>query len=123
MNIIWRTDSKHAARFVVRQDYFGEYGLFQSKQQTLSARAMTHLDTYRLTRQDFEDCLKDHPAAAMQIVDLLPRILPQVAQTAAQDIYGVVGMHQYLRAFNDGIWRPKKGLANKIRALASFDEV
>ena len=103
------------------EDYFGELGLFQSKQQTLSARAMTHLDTYRLTRLDFEDCLKDHPAAAMQIVDLLPRILPQVAKTAAQDIYSVVGMHQFLRAFNDvsGIWRPKKGLANKIRALVS----
>ena len=51
----------------VRQDFFGELGLLQTKQQLYSARAMTHVDAYRLDRADFEATMREHPAEAVQV--------------------------------------------------------
>ena len=76
---------KHSARIVVREDYFGELALFQDKQHAYSARAMTHLDTYHLSRGDFETVVCDHPSSAVQISDIIPRVLPHGAAKVAID--------------------------------------
>ena len=123
VNIIWKTDSKQAPRFVVRSDYFGELGLFQNKQHLYSARAMTHCDTYSLTRADFEEVMCHHPAVAVQIADMLTDILSKpAAKEAVQSIYNMVGISSLLGIFSQGKWRPLRGLAQRIKNLAENEE-
>lgn len=123
VNILWRTDSKHAPRFVVRSDYFGELGLFQSKQHLYSARAMTHCDTYSLYRSDFESVLQQHPTVAIEIADMLPTMLSKpAARLAIESIYNMVGISSLLSIFHHGKWRPLRGLAQKIRNLHDDDD-
>ena len=104
----------------VRDDYFGEQGLFLGKQHKYSVRAMTHVDTYSLERLAFEETMKQHPSAALHIADhvQMGEMMPSYhAKRVAQNIYEVVGMRDLLECFMPGKWRPKKGLAAKIRAL------
>ena len=79
VNIIWQTEKKHAPRFVVREDYFGELGLFTTKQHFYSARAMTHVDTMVLDRQHFEEVMRAFPAESVHVADKLAEILPKEA--------------------------------------------
>ena len=76
----------------MREDYFGELGLFQSKTHAYSARAMTHLDTFKLLRSDFEAVMREHPGSALKIADMLPLILPQnMAANCVRAIHELVG--------------------------------
>jgi len=123
VQLIWVKEGKNARNeFVVRADYFGEHGLFQSKQHLYSARAMTHCDTYSLRRFDFEHVMREHPTVAVQIADMLPNVMPKAtAKAAIEHIYELVGLREVLAIFTrgHGRWRPLKGLAAKIKKLAN----
>ena len=66
-------------RVIIRDDYFGEVGLFVNKHYSYSVTAMTHVDVFRLSRSGFEEAMRDHPSAAVHIADVLGNILPTAA--------------------------------------------
>ena len=107
-------------RVSYRDDYFGELGLFSDKQSAITVRSITHVDAYRLEREDFEAVMRSHPAAAVRIADKCPRHFGrETGRLVAQHIYSVAGVDKILRFFQPGHWRPTHGLAKKIRALAA----
>ena len=82
---------------------------------------MTHLDTFSLERERFEEALRQDPPAALHIADaiVVGRFVPgRQAKRLAQSIYEKVGMRDVLECFKPGKWYPKRGLATKIQALA-----
>ena len=52
-----------------RSDYFDELGLFTDKRNDMSARALTHVDLYKLTRDDFESVIRDYPGPSIKLAD------------------------------------------------------
>ena len=86
-----------------------------------TARAITHLDTFRLDRGEFEAVMRNHPAGALQVCDALPRVLPpHICSKVVNEIYHYAGLRDLLGALRRR-WKPTKGatLPLKPKALAS----
>ena len=82
-------------------------------------RAATHCDVFRLERVDFEAVMRDHPAGALHVADQLRHLLPpKVAARVVMQIYQSCGLRDLLGILQRK-WRPPKGLAARIRALAT----
>jgi hypothetical protein len=82
--------------------------------------AMTHVDAYRLDREDFDRAMRDNPSAAVTIADALATLFGRDESIkASQQIYKLAGIDKVLSLFTAGRWRPSKGLAAKIHALAA----
>ena len=103
-------------------DYFGEVGLFFKTELHFTVRAKTHLDTYRLDRNDFQQLLRMHPISAVMVADGISRALPgKLARQVRRDIYHDTGLKDFLpTAFYR--WRPPKGLATRILTYAASDK-
>ena len=68
------------------RDYFDALGLFSERQHTLSVRALTHCDLYKLTREHFESVVADYPAQGLAIIEDVVAILQDVLHPCRPDV-------------------------------------
>jgi hypothetical protein len=118
--VSWHAAAKDTVNVLTVDDYFGELSLFVNKKLQYTVRAITHLDTFRLDRDDFMMVMRSHPAGAVHVADLMESVLPpKLAKQVCREIYDYSGLRELLVAFRpDGRWRPGKGVADKIRKMA-----
>ncbi len=103
----------------VRDSYFGEAGLFPIRPDYASVRAITHVDTYVLTRVSFEAALRNYPSSAAFMADAVHELFADAetadrVRRALHDAAGLSSLRLYQRM---RAWRPRRGLAAKIRAF------
>jgi CRP-like cAMP-binding protein len=95
-------------------DYFGEVGLFLKTELHYLVRAKTHLDTYSLERDDFQDIMRQRPSAAVVVADRVTAALPaKVARQVRRDIYAYAGLSDFLPA-RFYRWQPPPGFASRL---------
>ncbi|KAL1528438.1 hypothetical protein AB1Y20_009785 [Prymnesium parvum] len=122
VELIERADSAEHKYVVELDDYFGELTLFTTTKLDYSVRAATHLDCYRLDREDYEVVMKRHPAEAVQVADNLSSMLPpKVGRKVVADIYAAAGLREVLSILQNRKWRPPKGFAERLRKFAQED--
>lgn len=128
VQLTWGAGSRDMVNMLTIDDYFGEISLFVEQKLAYTARSVTHLDSFRLDRVDFMTVLRAHPADACQVGDELDKVMNQkLATQVRHDLYVSCGLQRFLAhyasQFNTLLhWRPMKGLAEKIKALASKPE-
>ena len=109
-------------------DFFDVLGLFSARQHTTSIRSLTHVDLYRLNRDDFEDIVRHYPAQGLAMADAAhEHFKPVYASVAAKRLYELAGMPNLLHVFNKracpasgGGWREHfrvTGIAKRIRCV------
>jgi len=91
------------------------------KKLAYSVRSVTHLDTFRLERDDLVQEMRSHPRAALHVADKLHSVMPRkLAQTAVQEIYDLTGLRELLELRSlHSRWRPPRGLAKKLLKFAA----
>ena len=123
VQVTWAANARDMVNVLTIDDYFGELSLFVHKKLAYTARAVTHIDTFRLERSDFISIMRSHPTGAVHVADLMGEVLPpRLAKQVTKEIYDYSGLREMLAAFapsNDGKWRPRRGLAEKLRRFAA----
>ena len=71
VQVTWPSETPNYINTVEHSDYFGELGLFLNSKLNYTVRAVTHLDGLRLDRQDFEAVMRQHPAGAVHVADMI----------------------------------------------------
>ena len=91
------------------------------KKLAYSVRSVTHLDTFRLERDDLLQEMRSHPRAALHVADMLHTVMPRkLAQTAIQEIYDLTGLRELLELRSlHSRWRPPRGFAKKLLKFAA----
>ena len=74
--VTWAADTRDRVNVLTIDDYFGELSLFVNKKLAYTARAVTHLDAFRLDRAEFIAVMRSHPAGAVHVADLMGSVLP-----------------------------------------------
>jgi CRP-like cAMP-binding protein len=103
-------DEKEVARLVAGQ-FFGEMSLMTGEARTASVVAASDLVTYRIDKPAFEKVLRETPAIAEQIADILAE--RRTALSAAQNERDEVRKKRIETARHD--------LASKIRGFFGID--
>lgn len=118
--VTWPSNIRDTVNVLTVDDYFGELALFVNKKLAYTVRAITHLDTFRLDRDEFMVVMRSHPSGAVHVADLMDNVLPpKLAKQVTKEIYDYSGLRELLSALQPGgKWRPPKGLADKLRKLA-----
>ena len=81
-------------------DFFDVLGLFTERQHTISVRALTHCDLYKLPADEFETVVKDYPGQAVAIADAAHEHLkPMHAKMVAKRMYQMGSMPELLSLF------------------------
>ena len=103
-----------------RTGYFNELALFLDTTRNgqvgrVSARAITHVDMYKLRKERFEAVVHDYPSASLSIAEAAHATLPpDTALVVRRWIYTVAGLPEMMLR-----WKPKRGLALRVSTLAS----
>jgi len=95
--------------------------LFLNSKLNYTVRAITHLDTFRLDRIDFESVMKMHPAGAVHVADMIQqaKMMPsRVTRKVVEEIYVQAGIKDVLSILQTRRWRPPKGFAQRLRLFA-----
>ncbi|SDB82969.1 CRP/FNR family transcriptional regulator, anaerobic regulatory protein [Pelagirhabdus alkalitolerans] len=67
-------------RLLLPGDFTGELAIFQSKDHTSFAEALTDASICRISRQDFNDLITDYPSIAVKMLNALANRLDQAEQ-------------------------------------------
>jgi len=127
VQLTWAAMERDTVNTMTVEDYFGELNLLVTKKLTYTARSITHLDAFRLDRDDFVLVMRSHPAGAMHVADVLGSELPpKMAQQVTNEIYEFSGLRalqlQVISLMRPQGWRPARGLAEKLRKFAAENE-
>ena len=121
VQLTWAGNRPDLANELILDDYFGEFSLFLRKKLAYTVRSVTHLDTFRLEREDLVQELRAHPRAALHVADMLYTVMPRkLAKTVIQEIYDLTELRELLELRSlHGRWRPKRGFAKKLMNFAA----
>ena len=75
VQVTWSAEMQNYTNIVELTDYFGELGLFLNSKLNYTLRAITHLDCLRLDRHDFEAVMRQHPAGAVHVADMIQQAI------------------------------------------------
>ena len=126
VQVTWPAEERDTVNVITIDDYFGELSLFVTRKLAYTVRSITHLDAFRLERNDLQGCMRSYPAGAVHVADLMESVLPQkLAAQVTREIYDHSGLRELLSVLQPGSskWRPLRGLAERLRRFAAEHEV
>jgi len=126
VQVSWPAVEANFSHVIELDDYLNETCLFINRKSNFSARAMTHVDCFRLARQDFEKVMEGYPAGAIHVADVIAQggVLPlNLANKTVEDIYTAAGIRDVLAMLFNKKWRPGKGFAARLKEFATLNNV